>query len=104
MFGSILGLWAIHSLDPGSDTPGSVRDGLILMAWVWPFPQTLCHPYPSRLTVAQRLCGCLGVPVPSLEVLPGHRGTTIASSGYVGDVFLIVVPSFQMTLACAELT
>ena len=31
MFGSTLGLWAIHSMVPGH--PGSVEHGLFLMAW-----------------------------------------------------------------------
>lgn len=46
VFGSILVLWAILPLDPG--TSGSIMGGLTLLDWtsgwtiVWPLPQNLC--------------------------------------------------------------
>jgi hypothetical protein len=71
MFGSTLGLWAIHSMVPGH--PGSVEHGLFLMAWAsssimhWlatptsSFPPLPQHILQAGQIVGQRFCGCVDV-------------------------------------------
>lgn len=84
IFGSVLGFWAIQPLGP--DPLGSVRVGLLIVAWVssWTF-RWLATPIISAPSlsqdilktgqiVRQSLCVCVGVPISMLQVLPGYRG------------------------------
>ena len=118
MFGSILDLWIIQPMGPG--TLGSVRGWLTVLAWVigWPLPSSLGHLYPaypigrtgSRLNV-RWLGSC---PSPSLEDLPGHRRWPVQTMyllllgvlavhpcRFLGDSLVL---AFYLTLNCPHLS